>query len=38
MKYTPDQIGQLIKDTRHNLGVTQKGLALIAGTGLTVYY
>lgn len=34
MKITPQQIGALIRDTRKNLGVTQKDLALTSGTGL----
>ena len=34
MRYTPQQIGQLIRDTRKALGVTQKDLALTSGTGL----
>lgn len=34
MKYTTQQIGRLIRDTRKQLGVTQKGLALTSGTGL----
>ncbi len=34
MKHTPDSIGQLIRTTRKNLGVTQKDLALTSGTGL----
>ena len=34
MKYTPKHIGELIKRTRKNLGVTQKELALTSGTGL----
>ncbi len=34
MKYTTQQIGQLIRDTRKKLGVTQKALALTSGTGL----
>ncbi len=34
MKYTPRDIGKLIRDTRKSLGVTQKDLALISGTGL----
>lgn len=34
MKYTPEDIGKLIRDTRKNLGVTQKDLALTSGTGL----
>ena len=34
MKYTPIEIGALVRDTRKRLGVTQKDLALTAGTGL----
>ncbi len=34
MRYTPQQIGSLIRQTRKNLGVTQKHLALTSGTGL----
>ncbi len=34
MKYTPEQIGALIRKTRKNMGVTQEALALITGTGL----
>ena len=34
MKYTPEMIGSWIRDTRKRLGVTQKDLALTAGTGL----
>ena len=34
MKYTPEQIGRMIRDTRKRLGVTQKDLALTSGTGL----
>ncbi|MDX6461003.1 MAG: hypothetical protein QOE55_4700 [Acidobacteriaceae bacterium] len=34
MKYTPLEIGAMIRDTRKRLGVTQKDLALTAGTGL----
>jgi HTH-type transcriptional regulator/antitoxin HipB len=34
MRYTPDQIGKLIRDTRKKLGVTQKDLALTSGTGM----
>ncbi len=34
MKYTPANIGKLIRETRKNLGVTQKALALTSGTGL----
>jgi len=33
-KYSPSQLGSLIRQTRKNLGVTQKQLALTAGTGL----
>lgn len=34
MRYTSQQIGRMIRDTRKELGVTQKDLALISGTGL----
>lgn len=34
MRYTPQQIGELIRDTRKALGVTQRTLALTSGTGL----
>jgi len=34
MRYTPQEIGKLIRDTRKRLGVTQKDLALTSGTGL----
>lgn len=34
MRYTPTQIGKLIRDTRKKLGVTQKDLALTSGTGM----
>jgi HTH-type transcriptional regulator / antitoxin HipB len=34
LKYTPTEIGELVRDTRKRLGVTQKDLALTAGTGL----
>lgn len=34
MRYTPKQIGTLIRTTRKSLGVTQKDLALTSGTGL----
>jgi HTH-type transcriptional regulator/antitoxin HipB len=33
LKYTTQQIGRLIRDTRKKLGVTQKSLALTSGTG-----
>jgi HTH-type transcriptional regulator/antitoxin HipB len=34
VKYTPESIGKLIRDTRKQLGVTQRDLALTSGTGL----
>jgi HTH-type transcriptional regulator / antitoxin HipB len=34
MRYTTQQIGSLIRNTRKKLGVTQKTLALTSGTGL----
>jgi y4mF family transcriptional regulator len=34
MKYTTQDIGKLIRETRKGLGVTQKALALTSGTGL----
>lgn len=34
MKYTSEQIGKLVRETRKQLGVTQKDLALTSGTGL----
>ncbi len=34
MKYTPEQIGKLIRETRKHLGVTQRDLALTSGTGM----
>lgn len=34
MKYSPADIGKLVRETRRNLGVTQKDLALTSGTGL----
>lgn len=34
MKYTPEQIGALVRKTRREMGVTQKDLALTSGTGL----
>jgi HTH-type transcriptional regulator/antitoxin HipB len=34
MKYTPQEIGKLVRETRKALGVTQKALALTSGTGL----
>jgi y4mF family transcriptional regulator len=34
MRYTAKQIGEVIKQTRKTLRVTQKDLALTSGTGL----
>lgn len=34
MKYTTQQIGQLVRETRKGMGVTQKDIALTSGTGL----
>lgn len=34
MDQTPQSIGQLIRSTRKALGVTQRDLAMTAGTGL----
>jgi y4mF family transcriptional regulator len=34
MKYTPQEIGKVIRETRKRLSVTQKDLALTSGTGL----
>jgi HTH-type transcriptional regulator/antitoxin HipB len=34
MKYTPAELGKLIKDTRTGMGLTQEMLAMTAGTGL----
>ncbi len=34
MKFTAKDIGQFIKETRKNLGVTQKALAMTSGTGV----
>jgi y4mF family transcriptional regulator len=34
LKYTPEEIGEIIRDTRKRMGVTQKDLALTSGTGL----
>ena len=34
MRYTPQDIGKLIRSTRKSLGVTQRNLALTSGTGL----
>lgn len=34
IRYTPKQIGEIIKHTRKRLGVRQADLALTSGTGL----
>jgi y4mF family transcriptional regulator len=34
MKHTPETIGELVKNTRKTMGVTQKDLAMTSGTGL----
>jgi len=34
MKYAAKLIGEVVKKTRKNMGVTQKDLALTSGTGL----
>lgn len=34
MRYTPTEIGAIIRTTRKALGVTQRDLALTSGTGL----
>jgi HTH-type transcriptional regulator / antitoxin HipB len=34
LKYTPAQLGELIRVTRKQLGVTQKDLAMTSGTGV----
>ncbi len=34
MEYTAKDIGELVKSTRKNMGITQKELALTAGTGM----
>jgi HTH-type transcriptional regulator/antitoxin HipB len=34
LRYTPQDIGRLVRETRKGLGVTQKALALTSGTGL----
>ena len=33
MKYTTEQIGKLVRDTRKAMSVTQQDLALTSGTG-----
>ncbi len=34
VRYTVEQIGGIVRDTRKRLGVTQKNLALTSGIGL----
>ena len=34
MRYAAKQIGEVVKNTRKGMGVTQKDLALTSGTGL----
>ena len=34
MRYTPKDLGKIVRDTRKKLGVRQKDLALTSGTGL----
>ena len=34
MKHTPESIGQIVRNTRKILGVTQRALAMTSGTGL----
>ncbi|GAA5135140.1 hypothetical protein GCM10023213_07930 [Prosthecobacter algae] len=34
MKYTPEQIGEMVRSARKGQGVTQKELAMTSGTGL----
>ena len=34
VRYTVQEIGQMIRESRKRLGVTQKDLALTSGTGL----
>jgi HTH-type transcriptional regulator/antitoxin HipB len=34
VKYTPKELGKIVRETRKKLGVTQKDLALTSGTGL----
>jgi y4mF family transcriptional regulator len=34
VKYTAQAIGQIVRESRKQLGVTQKDLALTSGTGL----
>jgi len=34
VRYTPQEIGQVVRASRRRLGVTQRDLALTSGTGL----
>jgi HTH-type transcriptional regulator / antitoxin HipB len=34
LKFTPAQLGALIRETRKKLGVTQKDVAMTSGTGI----
>lgn len=34
MRYTPEQIGKVVRETRRKLGVTQRQLAMTSGTGV----
>lgn len=34
MRHTPESIGELVRNTRKTMGVTQKDLAMTSGTGL----
>ena len=34
MKYSPKQIGELVRSVRKQMGATQKDLAMTSGTGL----
>jgi HTH-type transcriptional regulator / antitoxin HipB len=34
MKYSSQDLGRIVRETRKKLGVTQKALALTSGTGL----
>lgn len=34
MEYTSKDVGELVKKARKSMGITQKGLALTAGTGI----
>ena len=34
MRYTPEQVGNLVKAARKALNITQKDLALTSGTGM----